>query len=92
MSDLHQIFTHVTYGSGLVLLWQRSDTLHTSGFVGDVILAHKPRVLNVTAQLSLSSYTALGLAVNGTQEYSLQAMDARDYFLQSYFIRPQWAC
>ena len=92
MSDLHQIFMHVTYGSGLVLLWQRSDTLHTSGFVGDVILARKPRVLNVTAQLRLSSYTALGLAVNGTQEYSLQATDARDYFLQSYFIRPQWAC
>ena len=92
MSDLHQIFMHVTYGSGLVLLWQCSDTLHTSGFVGDVIFAHKPTVLNVAAQLRLSSYTALGLAVNGTQEYSLQATDARDYFLQSYFIRPQWAC
>jgi len=31
--DLHRIFVHVTcYGSGLVLLWWRSDTLNTSGF------------------------------------------------------------
>ena len=40
-SDLHQIFVHVTYGRGSVFLWRRSDTLRISGFVGDVIFAHK---------------------------------------------------
>jgi len=37
-SDLHQIFAHVTYGRGSVLLWRRSDTLCTSGFMDDVII------------------------------------------------------
>jgi len=46
-SDLHQIFVHVTYGRGSVLLWQRSDTLCTSGFMDDVMFAHKPRLLDV---------------------------------------------
>jgi len=30
-------FVHVSYGGGSVLLWRRSDTLYTSGFVDDVI-------------------------------------------------------
>jgi len=30
-----------------VLLWRRCDTLCTSGFMDDVILAHKPRQRNV---------------------------------------------
>ena len=38
MSDLHQIFIHVMRGS--VLLWRRSDTLCTSDFMDDVILAY----------------------------------------------------
>jgi len=38
--DLHQIFVHVTYGRRSVLLWRRSDTLCTSGFIDDVILAY----------------------------------------------------
>ena len=41
-SDLHQIFARVTYGRGSVLLWRRSDTLCTSGFMDDVIFAHLP--------------------------------------------------
>jgi len=40
-SDLHQFFLHATYGRGLVLLWRRSGTLRFSGFVYDVIFAHK---------------------------------------------------
>ena len=36
-------FVHVTYGRGSVLLWRRSDTLCTSGFMDDVIFEHKPR-------------------------------------------------
>jgi len=50
-SDLHHIFVHVTYGRGSVLLRWRCDTLCTSGFMDDVILANKPRQLNAAAQL-----------------------------------------
>jgi len=39
-SDLHQIFVHVTYGRGSVLLWRRNDTLCTSGFMDYVIFAN----------------------------------------------------
>jgi len=55
---------HVTFGPGLIFLWRRSDTLCTSGFMDDVIFAHKPRLLNVAAQLKRSAHAALGLAVN----------------------------
>ena len=55
---------HVTFGPGSIFLWQRSDTLCTSGFMDDVIFAHKPRLLNVAAQLKRSAHAALGLAVN----------------------------
>ena len=40
-------FLHVTYGRASVLLLRRSDTLCTSGFMNDVIFAHKPRLLDV---------------------------------------------
>jgi len=40
---------HVTFGPGSIFLWRRSDTLCTSGFMDDVIFAHKPRLLNVAA-------------------------------------------
>jgi len=43
-------FVRVTY-SGSILLWRLRDMLCTSGFMDDVILAHKPRQLNVAAQL-----------------------------------------
>ena len=46
-SDLHQILflcfqalVHVTYGHGLVLLWQHCYKLCTSGFVDDILFAH----------------------------------------------------
>jgi len=48
-SDLHQISVH-----GSVLLWRRSDTLRTSGFIffiDDVIFAHALRLLDVAARL-----------------------------------------
>ena len=67
MSDLRH-FVHVTYGRGSVLLWWRSDTfLCTSGFMDDVISAHKPRLLDVAAQLKRIARTALGLAINCVQ-------------------------
>jgi len=55
MSDLHQDFCHVTHGRGRssVLLWRRSDMLCTSGFIDDVIFAHKPGSLDLAAQLKL---------------------------------------
>ena len=56
------IFAHVTCGGGLILLWRRRDTLCTSGFMGDVILAHKARQLNVSAHLMEAQPTcSLGL-------------------------------
>jgi len=40
-SELHvqssPVFVHVTYGRGSIVLWRRSDTLCTSGFMDDVI-------------------------------------------------------
>ena len=57
-------FLRVICGRGSVLLWRRSDTLCTSGFVDDDIFAHKPRLLDVAAQLQRSAHAALGLAIN----------------------------
>ena len=52
MSDLRQILVHVTTGS--VLFWRRSDMLRISGYIYDVILAHKLRLLDdVAARLRL---------------------------------------
>ena len=41
-SDLHQLFVHITYSRGSVLLWLRCDMLCTSGFfvMDAVICAH----------------------------------------------------
>jgi len=44
-------FAHVTYGSGSVLLCRRSDMLRISGFVDDVVFAHKLRLFDVAARL-----------------------------------------
>ena len=55
------------YGRGSVLLWRRSDMLRTSGFMHDVISAHKPRLLDVAAQLKCSAHAALGLAIHSVQ-------------------------
>jgi len=60
-------YVHATYGRGSDLLWRRSDMLRTSGFMADVTYAHKPRLLDVTAQLKRSAHAALGLAINCTQ-------------------------
>jgi len=50
-SDLHQIFVHVTHARHSVLLRQRNDTLCISGFMDDVMFAHKLRLLDVAARL-----------------------------------------
>jgi len=64
-SDLHQFFVHITYGRGSVLLWQRSDMLCISGFMDDVMFAHKAWLLDIAAQLK-------SLAINCAQQYQLQ--------------------
>jgi len=73
MSDLHQDFCHVTHGRGRssVLLWRRSDMLCTSGFIDDVIFAHKPGSLDLAAQLKL------GWAISCAQYYH---NGRKDYF------------
>ena len=55
MSNLHQFFVRLIYGRGSVHLWRRSDMSCTSGFVDDVIFAHKSRLLDVAAQLKRSA-------------------------------------
>jgi len=42
---------HVFYVPGSVLFWWRNDMLPISGFVDDVIFAHKLRLLDVAARL-----------------------------------------
>jgi len=41
----------VTYDRGSVLLWRRTDTLRISGFMDDVIFAHKLSLFEVAAEL-----------------------------------------
>jgi len=64
-----KFFAYVTYGRGSVLLSRRSDTcmLCTSGFMDDVKFAHKPRLLDVAAQLNRSAHSALSLAIKCAQ-------------------------
>ena len=50
-SDLHQFFVLVTHGRGSVVLWRRTDTLRISGFMDDVIFAHKLSLFEVAAEL-----------------------------------------
>ena len=81
-SDL-QIFLCMLPMAGFsVLLWWRSYTLCTSGFMDDVIFAHKPRFLDVATQLNRSAHAALGLAINCVVHviHSCRTTDARDCF------------
>ena len=50
-SNLRQFFLHVTYGRGSVLVWWHTDMLRISGFMDDVIFAHKPRLPEVAVRL-----------------------------------------
>ena len=72
-SEIHvrssPVFVNVISDRGSVFLWRRSDKLCTSGFMDDVVFAHKRRLLDVAAQLKRSAHAALGLglAVNCVQ-------------------------
>jgi len=74
-----KLFVHFTYGRGSVLLWRRSDMLCVSGFVDNVEFAHKPRLLDVAAQLKRSAHATLGLAIMRINT-SYRPTDARDCF------------
>jgi len=50
---------------GSVLLLRCRDRQYTSGFMDDVILMHKPKQLNVAAQLKHSPHAASSLTING---------------------------
>ena len=52
---------HVTYGRGSVLLWRRTDKLCTSGFMDDVIFAHKPRLFRRRRPAEAQCTRSLGL-------------------------------
>jgi len=39
----------------------------TSGFMDDVIYAHKKMLLDIATQLKRSAHAALGLTINGVQ-------------------------
>jgi len=41
--------------------------LRTSGFMDDVMLAHKPRLLDLAVLLKRGAHAALGLAINDAQ-------------------------
>jgi len=66
-SDLHQFFFCVLpmavaqSSSGGVMI------RYTSGFMDDVIFAHKPRLIDVAAQVKRSAHAALGLAIKCAQ-------------------------
>ena len=60
---LTKIIVHVIYGRGSVLHWRSSDVLCTSGFMDDIIFAHKPMLLDVASQLKRSAHAALGMAI-----------------------------
>ena len=80
----------VNYGRGSVLLWRRSDMLCTSGFMDGVIFAHKPRLLDVAAQLKRGAHAAFGLAVNLAQKYQLQAIRRAGLLFKRVKILPGW--
>jgi len=66
-SDLQLIFVHLADSRGSVRLWRRSDMSCISSFMDDVIFAHKPRLLDVAAQLKRRAHAGLGLAINCAQ-------------------------
>jgi len=61
-------FVHITYSRACsVIPSQRSDTSCTSGFMDDVVFAHKPRLLDVAAQLKRSAHATMSLTINCAQ-------------------------
>ena len=89
-SDFRHFFVHVAYGRGSVLLWRRSDVLRISGFMDDVIFAHKLRLLDRRRRRQAEAVRLthwawrVGIPVAGSGRSG--------YFLQPWPTRLQWAC
>jgi len=62
-----KFFVHVAYGCGSVLLWRHSDTLCNSGFMDDVMFAHKARLLDIADAMKHRAHAVLGLAISCAQ-------------------------
>jgi len=60
-------FVHVTMAVARTSSGRRSDTLSTSGFMDNGMFAHKPRLLDVAAQLKRGAHAALDLAISCAQ-------------------------
>ena len=63
-SDIHQFLYMLPVAVARSFSGRVVNMSCTSGFMDDVIFAHKPRLLDVAAQLKRSAHAALGLAVN----------------------------
>ena len=74
----------------LCMFWQCNDTLCTSGFMDDVIFAHRSILLDVAAQLKRSAHAVLGLAVNCSQSYQLQANGRTGLLIGCLKQLPMW--
>ena len=65
MSNVHEIFMHISCGRGLFLLWQRRDTLRTSGYADDVMFVHNwPNKGNASRATTRSGSSAPGAAAD----------------------------
>jgi len=96
--SIFTIFVHVTHCCGSVLLWRCRDTLCTSDFIDDVILAHKPKQLNVAAQLIEAQPTcSLRLGLNRRVGIPVAGQWTHTYgptfrAPRSWPTRLQWVC
>ena len=70
-SDLHQLFVHVTYGRGSVLLWWPSDLFRSCGLWMTWMTQAEAARLRCQAE-AVRVILTRGL---GVQEYPLQAAD-----------------
>ena len=61
------IFANFLCMLSMAMARSTSDTSCISGFIDDVVFAHKPRLFDVAAQLKRSAHAALGLAINCAQ-------------------------
>jgi len=77
-----KVFVHATCGHGSVLRWRRCNTFCTSGFMDDVMFAHKPRLLDVAAQLSGQ------LSVRAARQINRHRFHSRPF---RFYVYQPWA-
>jgi len=106
MSDLHQIFKHVTYDRGSVLLWRRCDMLCTSGCMDDVIsqgCSTSPICHfwdTACSEVQTTNYCLIALltrmlsafAIKHRHVYSVYSFSAKQHACRSSTSRPICSC